>query len=39
MTIEKLKEALEKIPPVGMINRARRRQIMEMIAKLERDEA
>jgi len=39
MTIEMLKKALEAIPPVGMINKARRRQIMEMIAKLERDEA
>lgn len=35
MTIEKLKEALEKIQPVGMINRARRREIMKMIMQLE----
>ena len=35
MTIEKLKEALDKIPPVGMINRARRTQIIAMIMQLE----
>ena len=31
MTVTQLKRQLEKIPPVGAINRARRREIIAMI--------
>ena len=34
MTIEQLKELLDSIPPTGIINMARRRQIIALINKL-----
>lgn len=34
MTIKQLKKKLEAIPPVGVINKARRRIIIEMINKM-----
>ena len=35
MTIRELKKKLEKIPPTGAINRARRMAIIEMINRLQ----
>ena len=34
MTIDELKRRLESIPPVGAINKARRREIIALINKL-----
>ena len=34
MTLEKLQEALDRIPPTGAINRARRQKIIEQINQL-----
>ena len=34
MTIKQLKKKLESIPPVGAINRARRREIIALINRL-----
>ena len=34
MTIKQLKKKLEQIPPVGAINKARRREIIAMINRL-----
>ena len=34
MTIEKLKRALDSIPNMGMINKARRRALIEQINRL-----
>ena len=34
MTIEELQEALERIPPKGAINKARRQRIIEQINRL-----
>lgn len=34
MTIDQLKRKLESIPPVGAINKARRRAIIDMINRL-----
>ena len=34
MTINQLKKKLEQIPPVGAINKARRREIIAMINRL-----
>ena len=39
MTIKQLKKKLEQIPPVGAINKARRREIIAMINRLAGGEA
>lgn len=31
MTLEELKQALDRIPPVGAINKARRREIIKLM--------
>lgn len=39
MNIDELKLALDRIPPVGAINKARRRAIIAMINKLTTEES
>ena len=39
MTIEELKVALDSIPPINAINRAKRAEIMKKIRELQKKEA